>query len=239
MSDSIFMADVQATAPLSTGEVGMSDGARQARDAHLGLLRAHLPGLNRIFNPVAQLRICERLMLYSIVYAEKPRNCLEIGTCNGGSALILCGAMDDNGFGRLVCVDQRFQISEPVMRLIEPRVRLVEGTTPDVLPRAAEAAGAPFDLAFIDGDHSADGVYRDAAGTLPLLSPRATLLFHDSHYHEVRAGIDRLVRDHAESLTDCGELTLEETALEVPGWGVNLWGGIRMLRCGGFAEHRR
>lgn len=239
MSDTAVMEPQTATNEASAaGATGLAGEAHaptaadntQARAAQMLSFFNQMPRLPRIFNSVAQLRMPERVLLYAIVYGEKPRNMLEIGTCEGGSALIFTGAMDDYGFGKLVCVDSKFQIRDEDWRMIKHRTTLVEGFTPEVFAKVRATSDEAFDFAFIDGDHSTDGVFRDVEGTLPMLANRATLLFHDSHFADVKAGIERALRAHSDELHDCGELSIEQTPIEVPGWGTNVWGGVRMVR---------
>jgi predicted O-methyltransferase YrrM len=206
------------------------EGIRVALDASKAATSRGLPGMTRIFNELAQMRMPERILLYALVYGLKPRYALEIGTSQGGSALIICGAMDDTSFGRLVCVDQHFQISDRTWSLIYHRVTRLEGRTPTVLTQAAEAVPGKFELAFIDGDHSTDGLLTDIEGTLPLMADRAWLLFHDSYHPPVRAALDEAVRRHSPWLTDAGELSVEQTVIEHSDVGVHVWGGLRMMR---------
>jgi predicted O-methyltransferase YrrM len=201
-----------------------------------GDILRRFPSLERILEPIAQLRWPERLLMYTITYALRPRYVLEIGTAQGGSAQILCAALDDRDLGRLVCVDMQFQISDPIWKRIAHRATLVEGMTPGVFPKVREAATEPFDFAFIDGDHSYEGLLADIDGTLPLLADRAALLFHDSHHDRVRHALDDAVQKHAEVLADFGELSFERTTIPPPGPDSGDWGGLRLL---GFDRNRQ
>jgi hypothetical protein len=40
--------------------------------------------------------------------------------------------------------------------------------------------GAPIDLAFVDGDHSIEGVWQDIELTLPFCRPESLLILHDT-----------------------------------------------------------
>ena len=70
----------------------------------------HLPGFERVYTAPAQMRMPERVALYSLIFGIQPRNCLEIGTFRGGSAAIICAAMDDLDFGQLACIDPMPQV---------------------------------------------------------------------------------------------------------------------------------
>lgn len=189
-----------------------------------------LRNINCVLDNPAQLRAPERLLMYTLVVAFKPRCALEIGSAEGGSALLTCAAMDDNGFGRMVCVDPQFRFADSVWERIRHRVTRVQGFSPQVLNQAALAVEPErFDFAFIDGDHTFDGVQRDIQGVLPLLADQAVLLFHDSHHPPVRAGIDDIMARCSGELNDLGELSAEHTTLATAD-GTEIWGGIRAAR---------
>ena len=90
-------------AEIATGQVVNSLGNVQDQ-ATLNNVRP-LVGFNAVYTAPAELRMPERVALYSLVFGLQPRNVLEIGTFRGGSTAIICGAMDDTGCGQLACVD--------------------------------------------------------------------------------------------------------------------------------------
>jgi predicted O-methyltransferase YrrM len=182
----------------------------------------------------AEMEIPERLLLFSLIFGLKPRRCLEIGTFQGGSAAIICSAMDDNGFGRLICVDPHPRIPEQLWEEISHRSTLVQGPSPEVLSEARKAVSDDFDFALIDGDHTYDGVLRDIEGTMGVLVSGAHMLFHDCHYYEVREAIDEAVSRHSNQLVDCGVLSVTENPAEDGEQEADskqvIWGGLRLLR---------
>jgi len=185
-------------------------------------------------NTSVEMLLPERLLLYSTVFGLKPRRALEIGTFRGGSASLICAAMDDNGFGKLVCVDPEPRILPEAEERIRGRATVIAGASPDVLPRAREAAGGAFDFALIDGDHSREGVVRDVEGTLPHLADEAYLLFHDCHYFEVEEAIDAVLVARGGELVDGGVLSTARNPVEGEGSTQDgrqvVWGGLRLLR---------
>ncbi|MCP4668996.1 MAG: FkbM family methyltransferase [Deltaproteobacteria bacterium] len=190
--------------------------------------------LASIFKAPALQILPERLLIYSLVFGLRPECCLEIGSYKGGAALIICSAMDDIDCGRLVCVDSSPQITPETWNQMEHRTKMVKGVSPDILPKAFEAYGIPFDFVFIDGDHSHNAVLNDIEGVLPYLADQAYLLFHDSHYYEVGDAIDVALRRYPDQLLDCGDLSTTAVSenREVDGRSVE-WGGVRLLRfCG-------
>lgn len=188
--------------------------------------------VSKILEVDAAMSMPERILLYSLVFGLKPRRCLEIGTFRGGSAAVICAAMDDNGFGRLACVDPEPRIPPEIRERIAARATVVQGSSPEVLERAREAAGGRFDFALIDGDHSVEGVLRDISGVLPEMTDGAYLLFHDCHFIDVAEAIDEALRRHPQRLVDCGVLSVHRNPMAgetYRGWPV-VWGGMRLLK---------
>lgn len=187
-------------------------------------------GFEVLYRAPVLMTEAERMVLFATIIGRRPERVLEIGTHKGGSALIICAALDHLGRGRLVCVDPRPMIAPEHWRLIEHRAVLLSGHSPAILGRAIEAAEGAFDVALIDGDHELPGVRADIESVLPLLAGEAYLLFHDAHYWQVADAIDAALVEHPQ-LTDCGFLSAEQTpeAREEQGRPV-IWGGLRVLR---------
>lgn len=173
------------------------------------------------------MTMSERVLLYGLIAGLRPRRCLEIGTFQGGSALIITAALDDLGEGKLACVDPEPKVRPEHWSRIAHRATLFAAPSPDVIPEASRAVGGKFDFALIDGDHRTEGVLRDIEGTLPHLEDHAYLLFHDAHNAETSEGIDRAVRNPRNGLADAGMLSTEKTGDSAPGV---FWGGLRLLR---------
>lgn len=199
---------------------------------HLKLTDAGLPGrVQHLLDAPAELLLPERLLIYSLVRGLRPQRCLEIGTHFGGSTSITCAALDDVGAGRLVCVDPNPLVPDAVWAGLAHRATMLRGTSPSALPEAVALAGGLFDFVFIDGDHTHAGVVRDVEGVLTVAAPGAHLLFHDSHYWEVRDAIDECVSRYAGRLLDAGTLSaLSTEPIQAPDGTAAQWGGFRMLR---------
>lgn len=179
----------------------------------------------------AWLTRAERLFLFSFTFGLRPARYLEIGTFQGGSALIVAAAMDAAGAeGKMVCIDPEPKIAPDHWQRIQHRATLVAGSSPDVLTRAQEIAGGAFELVFIDGDHSARGVMRDAKGVLPFVVDGGYIIFHDAFYSQVGQALDEFVQDHANKIVDCGWVT-RETTTQVGELEERIyWGGLRLMR---------
>ncbi len=189
-----------------------------------------------IVNAPVWMTRAERLLLFTLTFTLRPRRYLEIGTLHGGSALIVCGALDASGNtdAKIICLDPRPQVAPETLDKIHHRATVITGYSPQDLPQAQQAVGGGlFDLVLIDGDHSRNGVMRDAEGVLAHVAKGAHLLFHDCHNPEVRAGIDSFARKYARRLADAGPMTREITTADSPGGKSGPWGGIRMMEVRG------
>ena len=211
---------------LATGDVLASCGQTQDQ-AKLNNIRV-LDGFNSVYTSPAEMRMPERVALYSLIFGMQPKNCLEIGTFRGGSSAIICGAMDDTGFGQLTCVDPMPKIEPELWSRMCNRCRLFEGPSPDILSEVAKQINVPFDFALIDANHTYDAVRRDIVGVLPYLADQAYLLFHDANYPDVKRAIDESVAA-CEQLTDCGLMSVEPTVLYDNGQRTT-WAGLRLLK---------
>lgn len=172
----------------------------------------------------------ERLLVFTLAFTLHPRRYLEIGTFQGGSALIVNAAMDAlNSDGRIYCVDPEPRVSPENWQQLSRRAQMFKGFSPAILQAVATAAGAPFDLALIDGDHSYAGAHRDAEGVLPYMQAGAYMLFHDGFFVDVKRAIDDFVLAHQDRVVDFGLLTREITTQQGDNGRTLEWGGIRVV----------
>jgi predicted O-methyltransferase YrrM len=211
---------------ISSGEVLASCGLTQDQ-AKVNNIR-NLTGFNHVYTSPAEMRMPERVALYSLVFGLQPKNCLEIGTFRGGSTAIIFGAMEDTGFGQLTCVDPLPKVDPALWTQLSARCQMIEGPSPDILPEVSRRVGTPFDFALIDGNHTYDFVKRDIAAVLPLMADAAYLLFHDANYPDVKRAIDESVSEHT-GLIDCGLISVEPTIFQ-DGDNITTWAGLRLLR---------
>lgn len=197
---------------------------------------SYRPGLpqdfaGKLFDVPAQMEMSERLLLFALVVSLQPETVLEIGVSRGGSSALIAHAMDAIDKGRLFSIDPEPQVSETLAQSIAHRAVIHCGPSPADIRSMAQMAGTPFDFAFIDGDHSYQGVVDDINGVLECLADSAYLLFHDAYFHDVRDGIDAGLRQHGDVLQDCGILTHSPVR-----WAGNIdeadtirYGGLRLV----------
>ena len=203
----------------------------QVYDVTEGALEVDLSSMDWLKTAPVWMTLAERLLLFSLVYGLRPQRYLEIGTFKGGSALLVCHAMDmTDSNGAITCIDPNPKISPENWQRIEHRTHLLQGLSPQILTQAFEDAGGAFDFVLIDGDHSYQGVKRDAAGVLPFVADGAYLLFHDSFFPEIARALDEYALENRRSVIDFGTLTREVTTQQTPSGDAVNWGGLRMMQ---------
>ncbi|HEX7355200.1 MAG TPA: CmcI family methyltransferase [Mycobacteriales bacterium] len=140
----------------------------------------------------------ERGFLYALVRGCQPRRVLEIGTSEGGSALVMATAMEANGGeGRIWTIDPMPRIAfDPA--LFRGRVESVVGASPGAVTEVAGRAGGPFDLAVIDGIHIHKQAAADLAAVRPHLADGAFVLMHDAFHFGVSEAARELVESDPE-----------------------------------------
>ena len=138
-------------------------------------------------------------LLHGLVRAMRPEVCVEIGSAHGWSTCLIAMALEQNLRGTLYAVDPHIpnDWSDPhpdksldtlrgnlkATRLAH-RVRIIRKTTAEATSDLPER----IDFAFVDGDHSFEGVKTDWEVLLPRLAPWAIVAFHDSLW-EVHRGV--------------------------------------------------
>ena len=144
--------------------------------------------------------------------------------------MIICAALDEIGTGVIACVDPNPVVELQDWERVAHRATMITGSSPDALQEASEIAGGRFDFVLIDGDHSYEGVRRDIEGVLTVLEPDSHLLFHDSHYWQIKQAIDDALAVTS-GLQDCGTLSREGAYEKRHELGQPvIWGGLRLLR---------
>jgi glycosyltransferase involved in cell wall biosynthesis/predicted O-methyltransferase YrrM len=193
------------------------------------MLKCRPTSFNRVFQSPAFMSPQERVLMYGLTFALAPERYLEVGTCWGGSAVIVTAALDDMNKGRAFGVDPFPRVAKEVMDGIKHRFTLIKGPSPAALVQAKEQAGGLFEMILVDGDHSYQSTIDDLEGVLTVAAPEAAILIHDA-YNDI---VDRAIRDfiaaHADRLVDCGMLATSCNVMMNQGVREQ-WGGLHMLR---------
>jgi hypothetical protein len=208
-----------------------SDAATESRDSRGSVLASFGPtggnadasepsalhGFQSVYTSPGDLPMRERVTLYGLVYGMRPRNCLAVGASGCDAVAVICGALDDTGFGQLACVGEGLRFEETLWTRICNRCRVFEGVARNILPDVARQVGGPFDFVLLTPE-AADIAGADVAGLLPHLADGACIL--------VRGGMDDFVSEFDE-LTDGGIISDQS---DVPGNSVDVRQGLRLLR---------
>ena len=156
--------------------------------------------------------------LYAFAKVLRPRLVVEVGTYAGGTATAWATALEENGCGGLICVDNDTysQGTYPTITrrnlqktgLSACRYELRTGDSKKVIPALAAALSGSADVYLVDGDHSYDGALADIENGLPMLRPGGFILVHDvdrnfrlleetpEHPHPVYEAVMHVVRRH-------------------------------------------
>jgi predicted O-methyltransferase YrrM len=193
------------------------------------LLKLRPASFNKVYEAPALMSPQERVLLYGITFGLAPARYLEIGTCRGGSAVVVAAAMDDLNKGRAFGVDPEAAISPDVLRQISHRFTLVQGASPKALSRAVDLAGGRFDFILVDGDHSYESTLADLRGVLSVAEPGAVILVHDAYNESVEKAIRDFLASQAARVIDGGILATSRNPV-VEANGSHDWGGLRLLR---------
>jgi 2-polyprenyl-3-methyl-5-hydroxy-6-metoxy-1,4-benzoquinol methylase len=135
-----------------------------------------------------QMKFGERCALEGILSVLRPDLAIEIGTAQGGSvARVAAHSQETHSFDLVDEVTNPDQLDN---------VHFHVGDSAELLPEfLAElaASGRNVDFVLVDGDHSAEGVERDARALLESdACSRTVVVFHDAANEEVRAGLEAL-----------------------------------------------
>lgn len=135
------------------------------------------------------MKLGERCALEGLLSVLKPELAIEIGTAQGGSLHRIAEH----------CAEVHSFDSAPEVAKLGEQFSNVEfhiGDSGRLLPELLDSLadrGRNVDFALVDGDHTSEGVQRDARALLEADSCRETVVvFHDAANDDVRAGIEAL-----------------------------------------------
>ncbi len=146
---------------------------------------------------IARLDLDEAALLFKLVRTFEAPRVMEIGRLLGGSTILLAAAVGPGG--KVTSVDIAPKNDDALSRALEKlemngRAELVVSDA-NLLEPPADG----FDVVFIDGDHSYEGVRKDYEHWRGALRPGGYLVFHDAWPNRpaanVREGVERLMRE--------------------------------------------
>lgn len=188
--------------------------------------------ISSIFHYPSDMSLVDRLMLYTLVRGLRPNRVLEIGSRWGGSARIMCAALEDNGCGCMVGLDPHTDAFCAPPRSLFNRFTLVKGYSPEDLPKAVEALKGPPDLIFIDALHIRDAAVLDIDAALRVATSDCYVLLHDAFHPGIHAAA-RIAMERFPDLSDLGIISRSATPSDPV-----CYQGLRLLRRGAVVTSR-
>jgi hypothetical protein len=134
--------------------------------------------------------------------------------------------MEANGTGRCVGLDPNISVFRVPSRKLYGRYTLVQGRSPQDVPKAVSFLGGNPDFVFIDAMHLYACVLDDLTAIAPYVANGAHILLHDTYHLGIDAAVSTFVLDHPD-LVDLGIITTHPV-----GDGKILGQGLRLLRVG-------
>jgi predicted O-methyltransferase YrrM len=173
----------------------------------------------------------EIVALLHLVRDLHPQRVLEIGTASGGTLFLFATVAPPDG--KLVSVDWEPYRDHPCnparLRLYRhfaqgrQTIRVLKADTHDTstVARVKQELEGQVDFLFIDGDHSYEGVARDAELYLPLVRPGGIAAFHDVCPDHARnaTGVADWWRDFSRS--HAADEIIEDR--KQAGYGIGIW----------------
>lgn len=118
-------------------------------------------------------------VIESLITMTDSRKVLEIGTCTGMGTLHMLRALVGKQGSKVISIDARPAHDRAFWRQFEPQLEFVEGWTPAILTDIRIVQHAPFDLVFIDSDHSLEHTKIELEAVWKLTRKGSVILFHD------------------------------------------------------------
>jgi hypothetical protein len=167
----------------------------------------------------------ERAALEGVLTQRRPKLAIEIGTAQGGSLERIAVHAEEV---------HSFDLVAPSWNgASKSHVHLHPGDSHVLLKQQLEefaSAGRNVDFVLVDGDHSANGVYRDIQDLLesPAISD-TVILIHDASNEEVRRGIERVPYVSFAKVRRVELDWLPGYIASIPERRFEIWGGIGLV----------
>lgn len=124
-------------------------------------------------------------------FGPAPVRVLNLGDMQGGSAIIFALAGAD--VATVDCYSEskmaRSQANATEYGVRE-RIEYIRLTTDEAFERMRRFGTVPFDIIFVDADHSYEGVKKDALNSLDFLKPEGLIAFHDCDQFQIQRALD-------------------------------------------------
>ena len=124
----------------------------------------------------------ERKVLYSLVRAMRPMECLEIGTSHGDGTMCIARALQKNDYGIVLTVDINPDVGQHFIPELMNRVAVGNWDANEYVERLYS-----FDFVFEDGNHSIHQVQTVYNHLDTLLRPGGIIVSHDAAIEGVGA----------------------------------------------------
>lgn len=118
-------------------------------------------------------------LIEALVTASDSCNILELGTYTGFTTLHILRAMIGKPDAKLVSVDVSAGLDVGWWTEWFPDVEFIKGRTPDILSDPSVTIHAPYDLVFVDSDHSVEHTQLELEALWPITRVGTIFLFHD------------------------------------------------------------
>ena len=132
------------------------------------------------FRPIQQRS--EVLALLTLIRSKRYSSMLEIGTSTGGTSVLISRALEKPAQLTTVDLEKRYdaeRLQKAFPRRSDVRLLIADSHDKQTVDLVKSDRSHGFDVVFIDGDHSYEGVRLDTLRFAPLTNPGGVLVFHD------------------------------------------------------------
>ena len=127
--------------------------------------------------------------IYAFGLFIKPQLVVEVGTYAGGTAVGWAKALNENGTGEIICIDNDSYTAGTYPEVTKKNIRATglelsrakfeAGDSRTIIPRLATTYRDRADIFLVDADHTYQGARADIDNGLPMIRKGGYLLVHD------------------------------------------------------------